>query len=259
MTSTLPALFIGHGNPMHALSDNAITRAWRASLVGVARPRAILGISAHWLTRGIAVTAMARPETIHDFEGFPSALAEFDYPASGDPSLAREIAALLAPSSIVLDQDWGLDHGLWCLLAHLFPQADVPVVQLSLDVGLGAADHYALARRLRPLRDAGVLIVASGNIVHNLGRMDWRHPEAVADWAQRFNDRVRAHLERAEHAALLSLDGTDADNAVPTPEHYWPMLYAAALADAGEVPEFFNDRIEYASIGMLSFRVGALA
>jgi len=259
MTSTLPALFIGHGNPMHALNDNAVTRAWRASVLGVARPRAILGISAHWLTRGTAVTAMLRPETIHDFEGFPRELAEFAYPAPGEPSLAREIAELLAPRNIVLDQDWGLDHGLWCLLAHMFPQADIPVLQLSLDVNLSAAEHYLLGRGLRSLRDAGVLIVASGNIVHNLGLMDWRHPEAAADWAQRFNDRVRDRLAQADHSALFVLDSADARRAVPTPEHYWPMLYAAALADAGETPDFFNDRIEFASIGMLSFRIGAQA
>ncbi|MBK6742940.1 MAG: 4,5-DOPA dioxygenase extradiol [Hydrogenophilales bacterium] len=257
MTPTLPALFIGHGNPMHALQDNAITQAWHGAVAGLPRPRAILVISAHWLTRGTAVTAMAHPETLHDFEGFPRQLAEFDYPAPGDPALAQEIADLLGASSVALDLDWGLDHGAWSVLAHLYPRADIPVVQLSLDVTRRAAEHYALGRTLRPLRAAGVLVVGSGNVIHNLGLMDWRHPDSATDWARRFNDRLRDQLELADHNGLLELDSADAHLAVPTPEHYWPLLYIAALADAGETPAFFNDRIEYGSIGMLSFRIGA--
>lgn len=252
----MPALFLGHGNPMHALADNALTRAWRSAAVGLPRPRAILAVSAHWLTRGPAVTAMARPGTIHDFHGFPRALAEFEYAAPGDPALAGRVVELLAPETVARDLEWGLDHGAWSVLTHLYPDADIPVVQLSLDAGRDAAGHYALARRLRPLRDEGVLILASGNVVHNLGAMDWRHPESSTDWARRFTERVRACLSEGDHAGLFGLDDDDARLAAPTPEHYWPLLYVAALADPGETPRFFNDVIEYGTIGMLAFQVG---
>lgn len=252
----MPALFLGHGSPMNTLEDNVFSRAWRDLGARLPRPRAILAISAHWVTRGIAVTAMPRPETIHDFHGFPRALADFDYPAPGDPALARRVVELLAPEPVGLDLEWGLDHGTWCLLAHLFPAADIPVVQLSLDATRPAEAHHALGMRLRPLRDEGVLILASGNVVHNLGRMDWLRPDAGYDWAERFNARVRHALETGDTAALLRLDDADAALSVPTPEHYLPLLYIAALADPGESPHFVNDVLCYGGIGMLGVGYG---
>jgi 4,5-DOPA dioxygenase extradiol len=182
-----PALFVGHGNPMNTLEDNVNSRAWRDWGECLPKPRAILAISAHWETQGVAVTAMPCPRTIHDFAGFPERLAKFTYPAPGDPHLARRVAELLAPETVVQDQQWGLDHGVWSILAHLYPTATIPVVQLSLDSNRDAAAHYALGRRLRPLRDEGVLILASGNIVHNLRRMDWDRREGGFIWAERFN------------------------------------------------------------------------
>jgi 4,5-DOPA dioxygenase extradiol len=257
MHTPFPALFIGHGNPMNALTTNNNSQAWRGMVAGLPLPRAILAISAHWQTRGVAVTAMARPRTIHDFTGFPAALNAFQYPASGDPRLAEEIAALLAPQTVALDADWGLDHGAWSVLAHLYPAADIPVLQLSLDVAKTPAEHYAMAIKLRPLRDAGVLILGSGNVVHNLRRMDWNQPAGAFDWATRFNDRIRQSLLDRDHAALFDLSSEDARLAVPTPEHYWPLLYIAAQQTPDESVELFNDRIEYGAIGMLSCRIGS--
>lgn len=257
----MPALFIGHGNPMNAVEDNANSKLWREIAARLPEPRAILAISAHWQTSGVAVTAMAQPETIHDFGGFPRELFEFQYPAPGDPQLAERVKNLLAPISVAADQDWGLDHGAWSVLAHLFPEADISVVQLSLDGTRPPAWHYDLAIRLRSLRDEGVLILGSGNVVHNLGRMDWSRPESAFDWSDRFNGEVRQALLDGDHTSLVSLvSGSgmteDARLAAPTLEHYLPMLYVAAQRREDEPVELFNDRIEYGSIGMLSCRVG---
>lgn len=256
---TLPALFIGHGNPLHALSETVHSQAWRGMIADLPRPRAILCISAHWLTRGVAVTAMAQPQTIHDFSGFPDALNAVQYPAPGDPALAAEIARMLAPQEVMLDDQWGLDHGTWAVLTHLYPAADIPVLQLSLDVGKSPAEHFALAQKLRPLREQGVLILGSGNIVHNLGRMNWRQPDSAHDWASRFNHRIRQHLSDGDSAALFDLSDADARLAVPTPEHYWPLLYIAAQQMPGDTLSLYNDRIEYGSIGMLCCRIGTPA
>jgi 4,5-DOPA dioxygenase extradiol len=256
MPAPFPALFIGHGNPMNTLQTNANSQSWHTMAADLPRPRAVLVISAHWLTRGIAVTAMPRPETIHDFAGFPAALSEFQYPAPGDPQLAAEIASLLVPETVTLDAERGLDHGAWSVLAHLFPAADIPVLQLSLDATRTVAEHYELATRLRPLRDAGILILGSGNVVHNLRRMDWNQPEHAFDWATRFNDAVRQRLLNGDHAALFNLNHDDAKLAAPTPEHYWPLLYIAAQQQPGEVLQLFNDHIEYGSIGMMSCQIG---
>ncbi len=251
-----PALFVGHGNPMNTLEDNANSRAWREWGQRLPRPRAILAISAHWETEGVAVTAMPCPRTIHDFSGFPPRLAEFSYPAPGDPDLAQRVAELLAPVPTRMDQDWGLDHGVWSILAHLYPGAHIPVVQLGLDGGRDAAGHLALARRLRPLRDEGVLILGSGNIVHNLRRLDWHRREGGFTWAERFNSRIRRQLLEQDQAGLCRLEDDDAYLAVPTPEHYLPLLYVAAVQDAGEYLTLLNDHIEYGAIGMLSAWVG---
>lgn len=259
--ASMPTLFIGHGSPMNTLEDNADTATWREVAAALPRPRAILAISAHWLTRTLAVTAMAWPETIHDFGGFPRELFEFQYPAPGDPAMADEVASRLAPEPVAMDQDWGLDHGTWSVLAHLFPKADIPVLQLSLDGRRPPAWHGDLAKRLRPLREEGVLILGSGNVVHNLRRMDWNRPATVFDWADRFNTTVRQALLDGDAERLVELVSAgsmseDARLAVPTLEHYLPLLYIAALRDAGETIGLFNDRIAYGSIGMLSCRIG---
>jgi 4,5-DOPA dioxygenase extradiol len=250
----LPAFFFGHGSPMNALERNRYTDAWRDAVVALPRPRAILAVSAHWYVRGTRVTAQARPPTIHDFGGFPPELHAFDYPAPGDPALAARVCDLLAPDPVRLDEGWGLDHGTWSVLAHAFPEADVPVVQLALDGTAPPHEHLALARRLRPLRDEGVLIVGTGNVVHNLRAMR-REPAAPAfDWAVRFEERVTAAALAGDDAALIDLDaaGRDAAASVPTPEHYLPFLYAYGAG--GGAAAVVVRGIEAASIGMLAMR-----
>src|SRR5687767_11717779 len=259
MALRMPAVFLGHGNPMNALSENAYTSAWRALGAALPRPRAILAISAHWYVPGTHVTAMERPRTIHDFGGFPLALFRVQYPAPGDPALAARVSSLLAPLPVGLDLEWGLDHGTWSVLAHVYPEADVPVVQLSLDETKPPAFHYELGRRLLPLRDEGVLVVGSGNLVHNLHAYAWgRHPVEPFDWATRFEEQARRWLVSGEHAPLAAYEtlGRDAHLAVPTPEHYLPLLYVIALREEGEEVTFPVQGVDGGSISMLSVRVG---
>jgi 4,5-DOPA dioxygenase extradiol len=258
-TARMPAVFFGHGSPMNTLEQNRYTNAWRHIGTSVPKPKAILCISAHWMTRGTAVTAMDKPRTIHDFGGFPQALFEVQYPAPGDPALAARVTELLAPAAIQLDRAWGLDHGTWSVLAHAFPAADVPVVQLSLDANLPPKSHYELAARLAPLRAEGVLIVGSGNVVHNLGRMQWAEDATPYDWATRFNDQVRGWLLARDHPALIDFAslGDDARLSVPTPEHYLPLLYVIAQQGEDEPVSLTVDGIEYGSIGMLTTVVGS--
>lgn len=248
------AVFFGHGNPMNALEHNGCTEIWQQ--IGNSRPRpsAILAVSAHWTIPGTAVTAMESPRTIHDFGGFPRALFEFQYPAPGSPALARRVRDLLAPLEVRLDEDWGLDHGVWSVLAHAFPRADVPVVQLSIDATQPAAFHYQLGKALAPLRDEGVLIIGSGNVVHNLAAIKWGNDVPAYDWAVRFNARVRDCLERRDHAPLIDYEnlGADARLAVPTPEHYLPLLYVIAQQGERESITFACDGIQNASISMLT-------
>lgn len=244
---------------MNTLARNRYTEAWRAFGESVPRPRAILCVSAHWYTHGTAVTAMERPETIHDFYGFPQALFDVQYPAPGDPALAARVRDVLAPVDVELDrQSWGLDHGAWSVLVHAFPAADVPVVQLSIDANQPPRFHYDLGRALAPLRDDGILVAASGNVVHNLRLMSRRDGAPPFDWAVRFNDRVRGALERREHDALIdyAAGGEDAALAVPTPEHYLPLLYVAGAAAADEDVSFAVDGIEMCAIGMLTVVAG---
>ncbi len=256
--SPMPALFVGHGSPMNALESNRFTEAWRALGARLPVPRAILAISAHWYVGASAVTAMARPRVIHDFSGFPPELFAFDYPAPGAPDVAAEVAEVAAPMRVALDaESWGIDHGTWSVLAHLFPRADVPVVQLSIDASKGLFEHVELGRRLEPLRRAGVLVLASGNVVHNLHRIDWTQPHSGFDWARRF-DAAASECMTSEPAAAPALSvHADFAMAVPTPEHFAPLLYLAGLADAaGEVPDPFVDGFAYGSLSMTAYAVG---
>jgi 4,5-DOPA dioxygenase extradiol len=253
------AVFIGHGSPLNALDRNRYTEAWRSLGEAVPRPAAILAVSAHWYVARTAVTAMLRPPTIHDFFGFPEALARFAYPAPGHPALAQRVAELLGPDPVDLDQDWGLDHGTWSVLAHTHPRASVPVVQLAMDRTLGPAQHYARARRLRPLRDEGVLVLGSGNVVHNLARLRPAGSEPFG-WAERFGAAVREAILAGDHEALVRYEQLDADAAlsVPTPEHYLPLLYVLAQQQPGEQAAVLVDGIEMGSISMLSAGVGGV-
>jgi 4,5-DOPA dioxygenase extradiol len=255
----MPAVFIGHGNPMNALQDNAYTRAWRALGGTLPRPRAVLAVSAHWYLPGTAVTAMGAPRTIHDFGGFPRELYQFQYPAPGDPSLAARVAELLRPTPVTLDQDWGLDHGTWSVLCHVFPGADVPVVQLSLDETQPPQFHHDVGRRLAPLRDEGVLVLGSGNLVHNLHAYAWgRHPVEPFDWAVRFEAAARGFLETGDHGPLVAYEtlGREAVLSVPTPEHYLPLLYVVALRRPGDTVTFPVEGVDGGSVSMLSVQVG---
>ena len=257
-STRMPALFIGHGSPMNAIEDTSWSRTWRSLGQSLPRPKAILVISAHWMTPGIGVTAMLQPETIHDFGGFPDALFAVQYPAPGKPELARRIQALLAPQQVCLDQSWGLDHGAWSILLHLFPDADIPVVQLSLDLSQPNHFHYELGQRLRPLRDEGILIVASGNVVHNLRLIQWQGSQPAPAWSPRIEQRVMDCLSTRDHAALINYADLDPDAllAIPTPEHYLPLLYVAGLQAEDETPTFPVQGIDLGTISMLSVRVG---
>jgi 4,5-DOPA dioxygenase extradiol len=251
----MPVLFVGHGNPMNAIERNGYHLAWEALGRRLARPKSILCVSAHWETRNACVTATDAPETIHDFYGFPRALFDVRYPAPGDPALARRVAELVTSERVRLEPGRGFDHGAWSVLVALYPEADVPVVQLSMDTSLPCRHHYALARQLAPLRDEGVLVLGSGNAVHNLRLFDFRDP-TPRDWALRADAEIRGHVAAGDHAALVEYPGqAEARLPVPTPEHYLPLLYVIALQQTGESAEFFNARVE-GSISMTSVLIG---
>ena len=256
----MPAAFIGHGSPMNAVETNRFTEAWRAFGTSVPRPRAILVISAHWFINATAVTAMPRPRTIHDFFGFPRELFEVDYPAPGLPELAAEISDVVKPTWVGADVDsWGIDHGTWSVLVHAFPAADIPVVQLSLQADAPLDYHLELGARLAPLRDAGVLILGSGNIVHNLRALDFSRPDASYDWARRFDEAARDSLTGTDPTSFAALGGhPDYRDAVPTPDHFLPALYLAGLADtAGQRAEMFVGGCSYGSLSMACYAIGA--
>ena len=252
----MPVLFVGHGNPMNAIEPNRFHHRWETLGRELPRPRAVLCISAHWESRGLYLTAAERPGTIHDFHGFPRTLFDVRYPASGDPDLARRCAGLLAADGARLDPVRGLDHGAWSVLIAMYPDASIPIVQLSLDTGRPGVFHYNIARKLAPLRDEGVLILGSGNIVHNLRLFDYHDP-APLGWAIDFDASVRQLIAAGKHENLVDYAGLGpgAALAIPTPEHYLPLLYALALQKEDEQPDFFNDEV-IRSISMTSIRIG---
>lgn len=262
LTTRAPALFIGHGNPLTTLTDNPYTAAWAQLGRRLNRPRAIVAISAHWVTPGVRVTARAHPPTLHDFSGFPPALAAVTYAAPGDPGLADDIVAQLSAYGARADYDWGFDHGSWTVLRHLWPAADVPVLQLSLATDLSPRDHYHIGQTLQPWRDANILFVATGNVVHNLARYYGQRPSvtgAGSDWALRFEQQIGTRLARRDHAALIDYTHLpDAQLAIPTPEHYWPLLYMLGLQRSDETATILCTGIEGAGLSMLSAAVGEI-
>lgn len=261
-TDRLPVLFFGHGSPMNAIEENAFVKGWRAMAERLeVTPQAVLCISAHWETMGTRVTAVASPRTIHDFGGFPQALYEVQYPAPGHPGLAEHLAAGLQ-GQVSLDEEWGLDHGTWSVLRHVFPQANVPVLQLSLDRRMTPVAHYALGQTLADLRTRGVLVVGSGNLVHNLGQVAWNHIDTIGyahSWAATAREQLNGWILNGEHDALMAAP-TRSDHAlrlaIPTAEHYLPLLYVLAMQQPGESLELFNDHLVAGSITMTSVAIG---
>jgi len=259
MTETMPALFVGHGNPLNALYKNKYTKGWAQLGKSMPRPRAILSVSAHWYIPRCAVIANEKPRTIHDFGGFPQELYLVQYPAAGSPSLAERVKELLAPVSVEPDESWGLDHGTWSVLRHIFPDADIPVVQLSIDERQPAGFHYAIGKRLQALRDEGVLVMGSGNLVHNLHSYAWGEGGAEPyEWAVRFEERVRELLLAGEDGRLVAYEelGRDAMLSVPTPDHYLPLMYVLGVRRPGEAVTFPVEGVDGGSVSMLAVRLG---
>lgn len=259
-TERMPVLFLGHGNPMNAIEDNMFTRGFQDIAKTLPKPRAILCISAHWETKGTFVTAMPHPETIHDFGGFPQALFDVQYPAPGSPELAKETAALVKSITVQLTEDWGLDHGCWTVAKFLYPNADVPIVEMSIDYTQGPAYHYALAQELKALRRKGVLIIGSGNTVHNLRKVAWSKLNAVGfgyDWAELANEKIKQLILDGNHQDLIAYEklGPAFQLAIPTPEHYIPLMYTLGLQEKDEVPILFNDALIGGSLNMLSIKM----
>lgn len=257
-TPAMPVLFLGHGSPMNAIELNEFSRGWQQIGKSLPVPNAILCVSAHWETRGTFVTAMEKPRTIHDFGGFPRALFDVQYPAPGSPDLARETSKIITQTKVGLDENWGLDHGAWSVIKHLYPKADIPVIQLSLDYGKSPREHYALAAELAALRKKGVLIIGSGNIVHNLRIIDWKKPDTGYDWAVETDAKMRQWISEGNHQALIDYKkaGMAFEQSVPTPEHYLPLLYTLGLQGKNEEVSFFNTKTIMGSISMTSVKIG---
>lgn len=256
--SKMPVLFAGHGNPMNAIEDNEFSRTWEKMGNELSRPKAILCISAHWETRGTFVTAMQKPQTIHDFGGFPEELFNVQYPASGDPTLASEIKTTIKKTDVGLNEDWGLDHGCWSVIKRMYPKADIPVLQLSLDYTKPAQWHYDLAKELAILRKKRVLIVGSGNMVHNLGMVNWRNLNGPGyDWAIEANEKFKKLISDDKHSELINYNslGTFAKLSIPSPDHWLPLLYALALKENKEEISFFNDKTLAGSLSMTSVKI----
>lgn len=259
-TDRMPVLFLGHGNPMNALSDNSFTQGFQQMAKTLPKPRAILCISAHWETKGTFVTAMQKPETIHDFGGFPQALFDVQYPAPGSPELALETQKLITSTAIGLSNEWGLDHGCWTVLKFLYPNAEIPIVEMSIDYTKPASYHYELGKELAVLRRKGVLIVGSGNTVHNLQLAAWDKmmlPGYAFEWAHIANEKIKKMILENDHRSLINFDkqGREFELAVPTPEHYIPMLYTIGLREKDEKATVFNDAIVAGSLNMLSIKI----
>jgi 4,5-DOPA dioxygenase extradiol len=258
-TYKMPALFVGHGNPMNAIEQNEFTKQWETIGQTIPKPTSILCISAHWETRGTKLTAMPQPKTIHDFGGFPKELFAVEYPAEGNTRLALEISNSIVLPKVSLDNsDWGLDHGTWSVLKHIYPEANIPVVQMSLNTLQTPMYHYELAKQLAFLRLNGVLIIGSGNLVHNLGLIDWRNINSGHDWASEANNTMATYIENGNHKALIDFkkQGKSFDLAIPTPEHYLPLLYILALKDNDDATTIFNNRLTMGSLSMMGILIG---
>ncbi|MEO6167725.1 MAG: 4,5-DOPA dioxygenase extradiol [Chitinophagales bacterium] len=256
-TPKMPVLFLGHGSPMNAIEQNEFSKGWEKIGKTLPAPNAILCVSAHWETQGTFVTAMEKPETIHDFGGFPKELFNVRYPAPGSPELANETKNTVKKTMVGLDQSWGLDHGCWSVVKHLYPNADVPVIQLSLDRNQAPQFHYDLARELAPLREKGILIIGSGNMVHNLRIINWNTPDKGFDWAIEANNTLKKLIMNNDHQRVIKYDslGKELQLAVPTPEHYLPLLYTLGLKADDESVSFFNDKTIMGSISMTSLKI----
>jgi len=257
-TTLLPVLFAGHGNPMNAILDNSFTKGWANSVKDLQTPKAILCISAHWETKGTFVTAMEKPKTIHDFYGFPKALFDLQYPSPGSPDYAKEVTEVVKKTTVKLDYDWGLDHGTWSVLVKMYPKADIPVFQMSLDYSQSAQYHYDLAKELSGLRKKGVLIVGSGNIVHNLRMADLSDKAQPYDWAIEFDATAKKLIDSGDHQKLIDYKklGNSALLSIPSPEHYLPLLYVLALKEKDEKVSYFNEEIAFRSGSMRSVKIG---
>ena len=260
-TELMPVLFVGHGSPMNAIEENEFVISWRNLGKSVPKPSAVLCISAHWETSGTFVTAMPKPPTIHDFGGFPQKLYEVQYPAPGSPELAFDVKRIIKSAVVGLDDKWGLDHGAWSVIRNIYPLADVPVIEMSLDWQRSPQNHYDLAKELAPLRRKGVLIIGSGNMVHNLRMIAWDHandPEYGFDWALRSNELFKDLILKNNHKDLINYTGLgkDVQMAVPTPDHYLPLLYSLALMNENEPVSFFNDKTVMGSLSMTSLQIG---
>ena len=259
-TKKMPVLFLGHGSPMNAIEENEFVSGFRKLAKNLPKPNAILCVSAHWETKGTFVTAMQNPPTIHDFGGFPKELFAVQYPAPGSPQLANETKALITKTEVGLDHKWGLDHGAWSVIKHLYPNADIPVIQLSLDYSQTPQYHYELAQQLKSLREKGILIIGSGNMVHNLGKVEWRrlNENFGYDWAMEANEKMKKYILDQNHQELIDFrsQGKAFDLAIPTPEHYLPLLYSLAMQDKNEAVELFNDKAVAGALTMTSVKIG---
>ena len=259
--SLMPALFIGHGSPMNGIEDNEFSRRWKKMAEEMPVPKAVLVVSAHWFTKGMQITAMDFPKTIHDFGGFPQALFDVQYPAPGNKTLAKETTEIIKSAKVELDHDWGLDHGTWTVVRHMYPEANIPVLQLSIDYSKGPQYHYELGKELYELRKKGVLIIGSGNMVHNLRMVAWdklNTDNYGYDWAIQMNDTFKNLISDGNHKPLINYDsfGTAGKLAIPTPEHYLPLLYTLALQNDKEKATFFNDKAVAGSLTMTSVKIG---
>jgi len=260
-TANMPVLFLGHGSPMNAIEENEFTEGWRSIGKTIPKPAVVLCISAHWETRGTLVTAMEKPKTIHDFRGFPEKLYAVQYPAPGSPGLAMEIKRLVTNTQVGLDDKWGLDHGCWSVVKNLYPDADIPVLQISMDYNMSAQQHYDLAKDLRVFRNKGILIIGSGNMVHNLGMVAWNKLNDTYgyDWAIEAGEKMKKYILNGEHEQLINYksQGMSFDLAIPTPDHYLPLLYAIALQEKDDTVTIFNDKPVGGSLTMTSVKIGA--